>query len=305
VHRLQVGKDPECLLAQKIFEQGHYAGRTQPSNTRQGIYAAAPSGFMLASINTNDPIAMAGMLRRALDKWNAMTPFERSSSVDVEAQAKQINRPEAKYPEDGLVLRVFSRDLPRENLPKDWRGSAWNQDYAWFRRDEVLSMMPAKMAKGAQQAVPAPILNRLVRLNFVDNVRGQTPAFAEKDIVRADLTIEVVSVNGGVADVVLRGSSRVEAAGRWAVAGYRDMNSPSEQKAYIDLKLFGRAKYRVETERFTSFEMVALGTRYGATQYNGRTDDAGPAPIGYALVKAGNTSAERVAPANYWNYHWR
>lgn len=302
---MQVGKDPEALLAQKIFEQGHYAGRTQPSNTRQGIYAAAPSGFMLASINTNDPVAMAGMLRRALDKWNAMTPFERRSSEDVEAQAKQINRPEARYPEDGLVLRVFSRDLPRENMPKDWRGSAWNQDYAWFRREEVRSMLPVSIAPGQKQLVPAPLTRRLVRFNFVDNVRGQTPGFSDKDVVNAELTIEVASISGGVAELILRGSSRVEAVGRWAIAGYRDMNNPTDQKAYIDLKLYGRAKWRMETERITSLEMAALGVRSGATQYNGRTDDLGPASIGYALIKAGSTSAERVAPANYWGYGWR
>lgn len=293
------------MLAQKIFEQGHYAGRTQPSNTRQGIYAAAPSGFMLASINTNDPVAMAGMLRRALDKWNAMTPFERKSSEDVDAQAKQVRRPEALYPEDGLVLRVFSRDLPRENLPKDWRGTAWNQDYAWFRREEVRSMLPVRLSPGESQAVPSGLVRRLARLNFVDNVRGQTPAFNDKDLVVADLTAEVVSVSAGVAEVVFRGATRAEMAGKWAVAGYRDMNSPTEQKAYIDLKVYGRGKFSISNERFTSFEMAALGTRFGATQYNGRTDDFGPAPIGYALVKAGNTSAERVAPANYWSYGWR
>jgi hypothetical protein len=199
-----------------------------------------------------------------------------------------VRRPEALYPEDGLVLRVFSRDLPRENLPKDWRGTAWNQDYAWFRKDEVRSMLPARLSTGERQVVPAALVRRLARLNFVDNVRGQTPAFNDKDLV-----------------VVFRGATRAETAGKWAVAGYRDMNNPTEQKAYIDLKLYGRGKFDIGSERFRSFEMAALGTRYGATQYNGRTDDFGPAPIGYALVKAGNTSAERVAPANYWSYGWR
>jgi len=300
-----VGKDPECLLAQKVFEQGHNAGRTQPSNTRQGIYAAAPSGFLLASINTNDPVAMAGMLRRALDKWNAMTPFERKSSEDVTAQTKEVRRPEALYPEDGLALRVFSRDLPRENLPKDWRGSAWNQDYAWFRRSEVRSMLPMTLTRGQVQRVPDTLIRRLVRFNFVDNVRGQTPPLMDKDIVRAELNAEIVGASGGSVDVVFRGRSRTEAAGKWAVAGYRDMNSPSEQRLYIDLELYGRAKFSTTTEQFTSFEMAALGTRYGATQYNGRTDDIGPAPIGYALVKAAKTSAERVAPAHYYAYGWR
>ena len=77
VSRLQRGKDPECALAQKVFEQGHYAGRTQPTNTRQGIYATAPSGVMLASINSNDPQRVARMLQSALDKWGALSEAER------------------------------------------------------------------------------------------------------------------------------------------------------------------------------------------------------------------------------------
>jgi hypothetical protein len=248
---------------------------------------------------------MAGMLRRALDKWNAMTPFERKSSEDVAAKTAEVKRPEALYPEDGLALRVFSRDLPRENQAKDWRGSAWNQDYASFRKAEVRSMLPSNLQRGQIQRVPDVLIRRLVRFNFVDNVRGQTPPLNDKDIVRAELTAEVVGVSNETVEVVFRGKSRTEAVGKWAVAGYRDMNSPTEQRLYIELELYGRAKFSTSTERFTSFEMAALGTRYGATQYNGRTDDIGPAPIGYALVKASNTSAERVAPAHYYAYGWR
>ena len=94
VNRLQSGKDPECRLAQKVFEQGHYAGRTQPTNTRQGIYATTPSGVMLASINANDPKAIAGMLQRALDKWSTLSEAERMQTGDPSAATAQVNRPE-------------------------------------------------------------------------------------------------------------------------------------------------------------------------------------------------------------------
>lgn len=305
VYRLQTGKDPECLLAQKIFEQGHYAGRTQPTNTRQGIYAAAPSGYMLGSINSNDPVAMAAMLRRALDKWNAMTPFERRSSEDVDAKTAQVARPEARYPEGGLALRMFTRDLPRDNVPNDWRGKAWNQDFAWFRKEEVRSMLPAELKKGQKLEVPAPLIRRLARFNFIDIVRGQAPPYRDQDVVTAALTSEVVGVSGSVVDVVFKGATRTEAEGKWAIAGYRDMNNPQSQRAYLDLKLYGKAKFDTTTGRFRSFDLAALGVRYGATQYNGRHDDLGPAPIGFVLVKAGETSAERIAPAHYYAYGWR
>ena len=55
VGRLQRGTDAESKLFQGFCEQGHYGGRTQPTNTRQGIYAIAPSGRFLASINSTNP----------------------------------------------------------------------------------------------------------------------------------------------------------------------------------------------------------------------------------------------------------
>ncbi|MCA9320039.1 MAG: hypothetical protein KDB53_04855, partial [Planctomycetes bacterium] len=104
VHRLQTGKDADCRLFQKISEQGHYAGRTRPSSTRQGTYAAAPSGVLLASINSRHPEAMAEMLERALNRWNELSEAERYGD-DLSA-LESVWRWERNYPEDGLVLRV-------------------------------------------------------------------------------------------------------------------------------------------------------------------------------------------------------
>ena len=65
VGRLQSGKDAECQLFRKIAEQGHYAGRTRPSRTRQGTYATTADGTFLASWNKNDPRVVA----RNLPSW--------------------------------------------------------------------------------------------------------------------------------------------------------------------------------------------------------------------------------------------
>ena len=65
-------------------------------------------------------------------------------------------------------------------------------------------------------------------------------------------------------------------------------------------KLVGRARYDIESSRFTHFELVALGTRWGGTQYNGRADDLDPAPMGVAFTIS--KSKLRVAPASIWKY---
>lgn len=303
VARLQNGSDPECKLAQKVFEQGHYAGRTQPTNTRQGTYATAPSGVMLASINSNDPKAMADMLRRALNKWNSMSQTERMLGVDPGKQKAEVRRGETQFPADGLALRVFSRDLPRKQA-SDWRSSAWNQDYAWFTRAEVRSMLPEKLTAGQKIRAPQAIIDRLAKFNFVDNVRGQTMAYNDLDLKERWLEVEVVRVGSGVAVLRLNGRSLAESEGRWSVAGYRDMNNPENRKRSMSLELKGNARFDVAAGKFTQFDMLALGTRFGGTQYNGRHGDLDPVPIGFALGLAGAKASERVAPSYFYAYRW-
>jgi hypothetical protein len=304
VHRLQSGSDAECRLFQKIAEQGHYAGRTRPSNTRQGTYAAAPSGVMLASINSNDPVRIADMLQRALAKWETMSRAERLLPEDPQSQTSTLQRAERFYPTDGLVLRVNSRDLPRETQTVDWRGKAWNQDFAWFKKEEAKQFLPP-LQKGEKQDVPAPIIRRIARCHLVDNVRGQVLSFDDSHVEKARLTTEVTAVEGDVVSLRLEGETRTSAEGTWSVNGYRDMNNPTPQKRGYEARLMGKATYDTKKERFLTFEMVAVGTRWGGTQYNGRGDDLNPAPMGVLFTLAGDSPAERVAPAFFGRaYGW-
>lgn len=303
VHRLQRGQDAECALFQKVAEQGHYAGRKYPTDTRQGTYTATPSGILLASVNTNDPRRMEQMLKTALEKWKTLSREERLLKDNPETQP--TNRTERFYPEGGLVLKVISRDLPRENVKADWRANAWNQDFAWFKKEEARRFLPAQPKQGEIHPVPALLVQRLARSHFVDNVRGQTSSFPENSVQKAELTAEVVQLRAQVVTLKLTGKTRTVQKGTWPVRGYEDMNSPTPQERGMELSLLGYAKYDFKQERFTEFEMIAVGTRWGGTQYNGRGDDLEPAPIGFLLQLAGNTPAERVAPEHFWSYGWR
>jgi hypothetical protein len=309
VHRLQTGRDAECRLFQKIAEQGHYAGRTQPSSTRQGTYAATPSGVLLASINSNDPVRIADMLRNARARWEKLNPNEQLLPVAPPEATTDFRRGERLYPEDGLVLRVNSRDLPRPEQPQQAQGrnsraNAWNQDFAWFKKEEARQLLPERAEVGQKANVPDALIRRIARVSLVDNVRGQTSAFGEQDVKKALLTSEVVGVEGSVVSIRLEGETETGADGLWSIQGYRDMNNPSMQKRGFVMRLLGNAKYDLKTERFTAFEMVALGNRWGATQYNGRGSDLGPAPIGIAFTLSNGMPAERVAPAFLRAYGW-
>jgi hypothetical protein len=305
VYRLQTGTDAECRLFQKFAEQGHYGGITQPSNTRQGTYAVTPGGGFLASINSNRPEDVAAMLRRALEKWKTLPREERAKAEPLAAQDTGLSRAERFYPKDGLVLQVYSRDLPRETGASDWRGQSWNNDFAWFTKAEARQFLPETITDGAKHTVPESLARRLVRLNMVDNVRGQTQPYREQDVQRAAVTVTVESVAENKVTLKLEGETQARTEGIWSVAGYRDMNNPTPQKRGIETKALGKATYDLKQERFVAFEMVALGARWGGTQYNGRRDDLAAAPIGYAFVLTEGKPSERIAPAHFSQYAWR
>lgn len=266
-------------------------------NTKQGIYAVSPSGVFLASTNTIDADPMADMLRKALDKWKTLSKQERLLSEDP-SQAK-LDRSENRYPKDGLALKVVSRDMPRTGVPNDWRANAWNIDYAWFRKEEMASMLPKDWSKGASVAWPEALAKRLVRFHLLDNVRGQTDAYEDKDVVEAALKTEVTKVAKGVVTLRFEGSTKASTTSKWPGA------DPDPQTRGLGTRILGSATYDPQKGRFTAFELVAVGTRWGASRFNFREDDRKVAPIGFVLSMAADKPAERVPPAFIFSYGWQ
>lgn len=302
---MQNGNDPECKLFQKIAEEGHYAGRVYPDNTRQGTYCITPSGKLLASINTNDPDQMLKMMEKALAKWNSMPKAERLLRESPRPASGDVLRTERFFPDGGMVLKEYCRDLPRNDQSDDWRGKAWNQDYAWFRKSEVIKFVPAFFEIGAKTFVEKSLVRRLARCHLIDGVRGPTIAMPDKSVSLAWMTSEVTARYDDMVILRLEGQVRTKEVGVWAVAGYEDVNSSKMQNRGVDLQILGRARYSISQSKFFTFEFLAVGTRWGGTQFNGRYDDLMPAPIGFAFSLAGNTQSERVAPAHFASYNWK
>ncbi len=299
VGRLQRGQDAECRFFQRVAEQGHYAGREKPSNTRQGIYAVTASGEFLASINTRDGKQVAGMLERALARFAALSRTQRAGEVPA-LEAGAATRFEALYPVDGLALHVFTRDLPRDKTARGWRGQAWNQDYAWLRKSEVLSCLPEPRV-GAERAMPDALVQRLVRCHLIDSARGQTPPHRAEDIKSAQLTWQTTAIEAETLVLRLHGAVRVERHGSWPVDSFR--TPLEEQQLGYDAQLLGTARFDQVSQRCTSFRLLAVGLRWGGTEFNGRHDDLGAAPMGVAFTLA--DPAQRTAPASYWVYGWK
>jgi hypothetical protein len=301
---LQHADTPEAAWFRRVADEGHYKGRG-PDTTRQGIYAATPSGRLLASINHNDPRRVAAMLTQALARWEALPRAER---LAAEAFAGAPWRWEDLYPADGLALRVVTRDLPRPGAPAparpaDWRPAAWNQDFAWFRRAEVDGFLPAPLEPGASRAVSDLITHRLARFGLVDIVRGQSEGYPADAVAHAALTSTVVAVRDGLVGLRLEGRVRLVQRGAWRIRGL-DEGPASAQERGVDGAWLGRAVWDPAAARFAAFELVWLGSRWGATRYNCRADDCDAAPMGAAFTLAGDTPADRVAPAQLWSYGW-
>jgi hypothetical protein len=288
VYRLQnlkTGTDPECRLFQKFAEQGHYR---RPGTTRQGTYCVSPSGVLLGSLNSNDPKRIADLLERSLARWGTLTRAERLLPTDPRQQLADIKRPERHYPEDGLVLRVTSRDLPREQAKANptrasWRELAWNQDFAWFTRAEARQFVPAEATVGKRQDLPVALLHRIACAHLIDNVRGQTSPFEERQVKKARLSTEVTAVDGDAVSLRLEGETRTAMEGR--------------REHGLEMRLLGKATFDLARGRFLTFELVAVGSRWGATQLNGRRGDTDAAPIGILFTLAADTPCERLAPA--------
>ena len=72
----------------------------------------------------------------------------------------------------------------------------------------------------------------------------------------------------------------------------------------VATELRGQARWNAKTGRFAAFELLAMGTRWGATQYNERRRDLEATAIGFAFVLAA-PDHPRVAPSCWWDYDLR
>jgi hypothetical protein len=279
------------------------------AETGQGVYAATADGELLGEVHPSirevGPEGVAAMLKQALEKWEAI-PADRRPQGPPEGAPPRYLRRGAALPEDGIALQLFARDLPREKCgATDWRTRAWNMDHVWLTRGDMKSFLPRRPAAGKTARVASRVERRLARYHFLDTVRGLTPRFPLQAVKRARLSTEVVGLGQESVRLRLRGEFGSHEVGHWSVDG--GVTSAPRERG-IAGSLLGRLTVDRRTDQFKTFEAVMLGTRWGGTMYNSRSDDLGPNPIGFALVLTDDPIARAVPPHfvlpyfkfNYW-----
>ncbi|MES1227070.1 MAG: hypothetical protein ABUL72_00275, partial [Armatimonadota bacterium] len=149
VWRLKRKKDVEGDFFRRFCDKGHYQGGDDNSNTRQGIYLITPRGDLLGSLNSRDSGPVVDMLQQALISWDSLPSDARKLEQDPQELSNAVIRLESKYPTDGLVLRAYTRDLPRNDAPADWRKDVWNSDFAWFTKPEATALATPGSSRAA------------------------------------------------------------------------------------------------------------------------------------------------------------
>jgi hypothetical protein len=290
-------RSPEAELFWKIAEQKG-DGQGLPG---QGVYVATPSGKLLAyRQRDHDPASIAGMMAQALKTWRGLAPEDRSSA-DAPSLDPEWRR-SAKPPEGGLVLELFVRDLPRTSGVDPRYAEMWNRDVAWFTLEEIRSMIPPSRKPGDRHLVPERLVRRLARLHLLDSVRGINDArpFEDRDVQKAEMGVVVTGLVGDLLHLRIEGATR-------AVEPPLPLVRPSpvdDKERGFEARLLGRARFNLKEERFLSFDLVAVGPRWGGRGYSHsmRADDLGPQPMGVAFRVAPPEVAARAAPLHGSNY---
>ena len=278
VHR----RDEVGDFFRKIAEQGHYAGRTKPTNTRQGLYVAMADGQLLASVNSTRARDVLQMMNRAAFKFRNL---QSNAQPKISDQFKPDQKYDISFPEGGMILRITCRDLPRpsNSLHKTWRH---NFDNAWLTADEVSSFVPqpddgeGEIKDGLEYDIPSHVIARIAQFHLIDHVKGEAPWWNSSMVKEANASAQVVGVKEGRALIKLTGHVKCEEGRRTNVNPF---NGQRDSPQGIDLQLSGRLIWDIKQEKFTRFNWVAIGDRWGTATYNFRHRDLQKNPIGFVL----------------------
>ena len=298
VSKSQVRQDAHGEFFRKIAEQGHYRGRTIPTDTRQGLYTATADGKLLVSVNSTQVGRIQRLLGDAMRRWKTTTVAERSPKFKdtVATDPKFTQTP----PKDGLVLRMIARDLPRAAKARRTDLTQQNIDHFWIHKEDMLAMIPEDPTKGQLVPIPKVIARRLAKFNLMDNVRGEARPFNSEQVTLDNIGLKVVKVSEETIKFVVYGRSVA------AKPPTRETNPFTgfriDKEMGTDLVWSGAVVFDRKQQKFTRFDLLAAGERWGGCVYNFRDNDMGRSPIGFAFQVIENVEDDPTPPRFYAYY---
>jgi hypothetical protein len=280
-------------LVDQVLKQTTYGQITGA----QGLYVITPSGKLIAGTTQHsNPSRVLEEMRNGLEAYSRLSKAERLLPRAPDARTDKIETltDDPKPPRDGLVLRMVSRGLPTPGVrEQDTRHpSFYKLDRVWFTREQAGSFLPADLKVGAKTQVRGPALNLLVRLNLGTFLQPN-PAWNAEDVRQATLNSEVTAVKGRAIEVRFSRDAELRSDNRYV------------RRSYLP-KLLGNASYDAQTQSFTKFELLAVGTHtVGDVGEDARTYASGPKamPLGVLFTINGTNANDRVVPHFYRAYN--
>lgn len=279
------------------------------------------SGKILA-----DTVGAGIDLEETLAKWRALPEAERAPGA-VKIAERGPDDPkfaEIAPPAGGLILKVFTRALMRDNdgnlryatgkdLWLDERGEqTLEADYLngrtaaheaqphhmWLSEPEWKSLIPVDPKAGDQTPLPPNIAARIVRwhlnpLRFYG--RYVSDALDPQEVRSGQLTLTVESVSPDLVRLRLEGNAQLGQPPPAAVVA-REIAS-LDQWGY-EPAVLGFLEYDPRERVFTRFDIVALGDHFGRLGLGRRAPSRpGLQPLGIAFeLTKGDQPADRVPP---------
>jgi hypothetical protein len=204
---------------------------------------------------------------KGLERYEKMPREERLLPRAPDPARDRIPFPknDLKPPVDGLILRMVSRGLPLESMKTtDTRHPFFYKlDHLWYTQKEARSFVPADLRVGAKAPVKAGALQRLTILHL--GVFVQPNLYWQlEDAKEAKLTAEVVAVQDDAVQLKFSGWVRIEGG----------------NKRKFKADLLGKAIWRVKSQTFSAFELLAIGTHTMADWE--KLDEAPPGRLRWA-----------------------
>ena len=125
-------------------------------------------------------------------------------------------------------------------------------------------------------------------------MRGEAPSWRVEDVEDARVTLRVESVDDDCVSMSVAGHVRVRRGPTEEENPFSGFKVDMERG--VDVELAGVIQANADTRTVDALRVVATGERWGATTYNGRSKDLGPAPIGFAFELIPDIPESRTPP---------
>ena len=195
---------------------------------------------------------------------------------------------------------MITQDLPRGPKTNNADPDASNIDHIWFTKEEMLAMVPDEPTEGQLFALPKEVAERFARFNLIDSVRGETNPYDENQVIIANVGLKVMKVSADNIKFVVFGRSEAKRPPTNETNPFTGNKISKEMGT--DLVWSGAIVFDRKQQRFTRFDLLAAGDRWGGSLYNFRDNDRGPSPIGYAFQLIPDVNDDPTPPSNYRYY---